>query len=437
MLLQEFGGDRFLELTEQCRVVDVAYQKHVLQPLRETDDGPTEEGIRILRSRIVEPGRALATELGGSSVRLVCYSNAQKVGHMRDRARLFAEHTKQRLYWSAAKDVLKGVGARRAWAPRWDSLAEQKIAWLGYDDRKRGRRLGWLPMAVGMPVILLDHVNREKKVVAGCRGTIVKIHFDGDPPSVPNKDGEYICSSVPKAVVVDLVGLDEHVTIGRDWADWPLSADGMSMEIRSLQLPIGPDYSLTFHWSQGFTAADGLMVDVVLPPGADLTANYIGLSRVRTSAGLRVLRDFDSSTLRRNGSKANAAILLQRLRGDLKCHEEGSKLCARCRISKVRSAFVCPVRKSTRQWCARNSADRKCLACVAEEAAARAVARCKRRCHGLCGRPLPKQAFSDAQTTAIEPVCKECVTAAAVPAAVPAGQECARSCHGLCGSGSD
>eukprot|EP00660_Eupelagonema_oceanica_P019108 gene19108-biopygen19646 len=41
ILLNEFGGSNFIELTQQCRVLDAAFQREVLQPMRETDDGPT------------------------------------------------------------------------------------------------------------------------------------------------------------------------------------------------------------------------------------------------------------------------------------------------------------------------------------------------------------------------------------------------------------
>eukprot|EP00666_Eupelagonemidae_sp_cell4sb_P017806 gene17806-biopygen1596 len=57
ILCREFsnspGQANLLELTEQCRVLDAAFEKHVLHPLRTTDDGPTPTGLRLLRSRIV------------------------------------------------------------------------------------------------------------------------------------------------------------------------------------------------------------------------------------------------------------------------------------------------------------------------------------------------------------------------------------------------
>eukprot|EP00660_Eupelagonema_oceanica_P019697 gene19697-biopygen31650 len=260
--------------------------REVLQPWRETDNGPTAEGINMLR------------------------------------ARLYAANARQRLYWSLAKDLLKGEGARRAWKARWEQLSEQKTHWLGYDDKKRGCRMGCLPMAIGMPVLLLDNVNREQRLVAGTRGVLLDINFDGAPPGMSNSCGEYICRKVPVAVVCRFVGFPDPVTVGRSWVEWRLADEGTM--IRSLQLPVVPDYGKTSHAWQGETCPDdpGLLVDLNLPNDADLTAGYIMTSRVRALAGLYLLRDFDPTVLRRNASKSNVDVLLQRLRGVLKRHEE-------------------------------------------------------------------------------------------------------------------
>eukprot|EP00665_Eupelagonemidae_sp_cell47_P003060 gene3061-6310_t len=64
--------------------------------MRETDDGPTEKGIALLRSRITRFDAAFKARLAAGSMRLACYSNAQKNGHMRDRVRMYAAHAKQR-----------------------------------------------------------------------------------------------------------------------------------------------------------------------------------------------------------------------------------------------------------------------------------------------------------------------------------------------------
>ena len=61
--------------------------------------------------RIVTLDGKFAARLAHSKMRLACYTNAQKCAHMRHRARLRAAATRQRVYWSIAKDLLKGEGA--------------------------------------------------------------------------------------------------------------------------------------------------------------------------------------------------------------------------------------------------------------------------------------------------------------------------------------
>ena len=81
------------------------------------------------------------------------------------------------------------------------------------DDKKTGRRLGCLPLCRGMPVYLNDHINRQQGLVAGTRGVIVDIWFDGAAPTKANRAGDYICEKVPVAVVVKFNGFDAAIPL--------------------------------------------------------------------------------------------------------------------------------------------------------------------------------------------------------------------------------
>ena len=63
MLKKHFSGRNLIELTEQCRVLDVEFEEEVLRPLRETDFGPTEKGRQILRQRIIDGGPEVMEKL--------------------------------------------------------------------------------------------------------------------------------------------------------------------------------------------------------------------------------------------------------------------------------------------------------------------------------------------------------------------------------------
>eukprot|EP00660_Eupelagonema_oceanica_P019528 gene19528-biopygen34115 len=302
LLLNEFGGPNFIELTEQCRVVDAAFQHEVLQRMRSTDEGPSVEGMKILRSRLIT--KQTVRRLNVAGTRLIAYCNSQKDDHMRSRARAFAHAAGRQLYWSVAEDRLCGEGTRRAWSARQTTLLDQKRNWLALDDKKTARRLGCLPLCVGMPVVLNDHVNREKGVVAGLQGHIVDIWFKGSPPDQSDTCGEHICSRVPIGVLVKFNDFPDAIPIGRSAKTFSLGAAGTA--------------------TNGTTMSSAL-VDLNIPPGGDTTASYVALSRVRRREDLFILRDFSADQLRRGGTKAGVDILLRRLRGELGRFSEGHK----------------------------------------------------------------------------------------------------------------
>eukprot|EP00660_Eupelagonema_oceanica_P019628 gene19628-biopygen17756 len=275
-----------------------------------------------------------------------------------------------------------------------------------------------------MPVVLNDHVHREKGLVAGLQGHITHIWFKGAPPKKVDAFGESVCSRVPIGVLVKFRDFPNAIPIGRSAKTFHLGAVGTATSIRRNQIPVLPDFSCTAHLCQGTTMTTAL-VDLDIPPRGDTTASYVALSRVRSREDLFILRDFDADQLRRGGSKAGVDILLRRLRGDLDRFSEGSKRCMACRRLKPRSAFVSPETLCTRQWNAQKSSNRRCLQCLALERKERDATQRqteshrqaglrKRVCNGvLCaGARQPRSAFHHTQLTppVSNPVCKRCHT---------------------------
>eukprot|EP00660_Eupelagonema_oceanica_P019554 gene19554-biopygen35577 len=273
-----------------------------------------------------------------------------------------------------------------------------------------------------MPVLLNDHVNREKGLVAGLQGRIVHIWFKGPPPKSCGTSGESICSRVPIGVLVKFNEFPDAIPIGRSAKTFTLGAAGTATSVRRNQIPLLPDFGCTAHLCQGTTMSSAL-VDLNIPPGGDTTASYVALSRVRKRDDLFILRDFTAEQLRRGGTKAGVDILLRRLRGDLDRFSEGSKQCMGCNQWKLRSAFVSAETLCTRQWNARKSSNRRCLQCLALERRERDKKQSstqrlqrthlrKRVCNGvLCrGAPQPRDAFHHTQLlpSVIDPVCTRC-----------------------------
>eukprot|EP00660_Eupelagonema_oceanica_P019630 gene19630-biopygen26024 len=158
------------------------------------------------------------------------------------------------------------------------SLAEQKLGWLGLDDAKTGRRLGCLTLCIGMPVVLSDHLNRSKGLIAGSRGIIKEIWFDGATPSRSNSRGEFICGNVPFAVLVKFDGFDTPIPVSRKAQRFTLGVANTATAVNRLQLPLLPAFGTTAHLAQGSTMPSAI-VELNLPPSGDRTAAYIALSR--------------------------------------------------------------------------------------------------------------------------------------------------------------
>ena len=85
------------------------------------------------------------------------------------RAREFAKQNNVQLSWCYAKDVPLHPGDRELKA---DSLQEKLFSWLRRHDQETCHLPRILPLAVGMPVRLLESVDREKQLYRGRRGFI-------------------------------------------------------------------------------------------------------------------------------------------------------------------------------------------------------------------------------------------------------------------------
>ena len=85
------------------------------------------------------------------------------------RAEILSAATKQAITWCPAKDhtcteVLNGK----------ENITEEKVKWLTWQDKACGDLVGLLPLAIGLPVALTDHLDRnpEKNLLRGRIGYI-------------------------------------------------------------------------------------------------------------------------------------------------------------------------------------------------------------------------------------------------------------------------
>ena len=85
------------------------------------------------------------------------------------RSQTYAEQRHEGMIYCPAKDTPSTEALR----VRQD-LATQKVSWLNRHDRESGDLYGMLPLMIGMPVAMTEHVNRsnDKKILKGRVGYI-------------------------------------------------------------------------------------------------------------------------------------------------------------------------------------------------------------------------------------------------------------------------
>ena len=87
----------------------------------------------------------------------------------KDKARAYSKESGAPLRWSVAKDMAEAKALQAE-----DCSKEAKRKWLQYHDRHTGDLCGLLPLAIGMPVALTDHVDRSDKFLL--RGRCGHVH---------------------------------------------------------------------------------------------------------------------------------------------------------------------------------------------------------------------------------------------------------------------
>ena len=112
---------------------------------------------------------------------------------------MFAARTNSVFTYVQAKDVATSSALRKR-----PDLAQKdyKTAWLQRHDRACGNLYGMLPLAIGMPVALTDHVDRsEKALLRGRIGTVVG-WLEDEREDAFEEHGRRVLQYMPKVVYV-------------------------------------------------------------------------------------------------------------------------------------------------------------------------------------------------------------------------------------------
>ena len=295
------------------------------------------------------------------------------------RAGIFAASKGEAVTWSPAKDCPSSAVLSDK-----PNIVEEKLGWLQRHDKDCGSLYGMLPLVVGMPVALADHIDRnpEKNLLRGRIGHIISWTLDEREDSVFH-DNKRILRYLPAVVLVQFT---ERVRVNDEWVEKPCNwtVDGIDrpgvypifpcrrhwflderrkpskLRVIRHQLPLMPAYAMTAHCTQGRTLPAAI-IDLQIGRGVNGIASYVAMTRMRKKTDLLIFRPFDREVFAA-GPPLGPSLLLQHLKGefiDWKQIEEDhipSKFChGPCRSMRLKDEFG-------KEWS--NKIDPHCSACM-------------------------------------------------------------------------
>ena len=229
-----------------------------------------------------------------------------------------ASHQKQ-ISWVYARD-----SARHGTHQERPYTSADKLRWLGYHDKACADMPGWLPLAVGMPVVLTDHLDRsEKQLLRGRRATIHSWVVDDEEMGVDDV-AEVTLRKMPRQIVLDfhtdawtLKGMEKaglYPIVARQ-RTWHLDAYRKRpvLGVRRKQFMITPGLASTAHAAQGRTL-DAVIADLEEGRCVSWMSSYVAITRVKTRRGLLIYRPFGLKPYTQ-GEMEGTKLLLRKLRG--------------------------------------------------------------------------------------------------------------------------
>ncbi|CAE7897803.1 pfh1, partial [Symbiodinium necroappetens] len=212
----------------------------------------------------------------------------------------------ERQSWSVAKDVAEAKALQAE-----DCSKEAKRKWLQYHDRHTGDLCGLLPLAIGMPVALTDHVDRSDKFLL--RGRCGHVHSWVWPENEQQPEVVYVkfpdvtwqLPGTPEPGIYPLRPVTEAWFLDR-------GRENPVLKVKRKQLQLTPAFAITAHSSQGKTL-DATLLDLNVDKNVHQTLGTVAASRVRSREDVLILRPFPLWLFQR-GSPEGPDLLLKTLR---------------------------------------------------------------------------------------------------------------------------
>ncbi|CAE7470232.1 pfh1, partial [Symbiodinium pilosum] len=285
------------ELFQRERCKDDWWNQQVVDQMRTGD--LSDENIDNLHGRPVE-GCNLSAEESRSRQRVVdgpwdprlqqgkfvnatviVPNNDAKYQINKDRAMAYAQHAKTPLEWSVAQDK---AGAETLQTQVCDKAT--KIRWLQYHDMETEGLCGMLPLAIGMPVALTQHVDRSQKSLLKGRTGYVHSWFWKENEQQPRvvyvkfEGAQWTLDGTTEP------GLYPILPVTRTWK-LDKNRKPAVLKVHRKQIPLVPAFAITAHASQGKTLPLGqkkqaVVLDLNVDSKTHAAYGTVVASRVRS-----------------------------------------------------------------------------------------------------------------------------------------------------------
>ena len=243
------------------------------------------------------------------------------------------------------------------------------MKWLQRHDRESGDLYGMLPLIIGAPYALTDHLDRnpEKQLLRGKIGYLQHWILDTRETSCV-EDGYRVLTHLPVVVFIKFPGAK--------WTLAPLTEPGLYpirpkpatwfidkgrqhpvLAVQRRQIPLAPAFAITSHAAQGQTLPAAI-VDLQIGRGTNPIASYVAITRVKQRQDLLIFKAFDYDIFTQ-GPLQGPSLLLRALRGEVinwKEIEESftpSRQCSGCLLQCYKQEFHLSQfnRKDKRHYC--------------------------------------------------------------------------------------
>ena len=421
-LFWQGGVQGVTELTEILRCDD-PWWNEVVEQLRQ--GCLSEENHRYLHGLRVE-GCTLSPEERASRKRVIDHPNDPRLQEPKfreamvilanndaryqinkDKARAYSQRSGAPLRWSVARDVASAEALQAQ-----DCSKEAKRKWLQYHDRRTGDLCGLLPLAIGLPVALTDHIDRsrDKHLLRGRQGHVHSWLWR-DNENMPDvvyvkfADADWQLPGTPEPGIYPL----RPKTV--EWCLDEGRGDRKVLKVKRTQIQLTPAFACTAYSSQGKTLKAAVL-DLNVDKNVHQTLGTVAASRVRSRHDVLILRPFPLWLFNR-GAPEGPTLLLRTLRQDhvdWTAYREAKRpfaACQACGLVKELEGF------SYKEWQKiRTTKPGKCLRCANGEKGPvkRKLGRADLAKHlcNACGCHKIELAFPQAQLRQARKQCTRC-----------------------------